>query len=70
MFTGIIENIGEIVSIEKQNDNITFGIECDISKELKVDQSVSHNGVCLTVTNCNEHAHKVVAIKETLENPH
>ena len=67
MFTGIIENVGEIVSIERQNDNITFGIECDISKDLKVDQSVSHNGVCLTVTNCNEHAHKVVAIKETLE---
>ena len=67
MFTGIIENVGEIVSIEKQNDNITFGIECDISKELKVDQSVSHNGVCLTVTNCNENGHKVVAIKETLE---
>ena len=36
MFTGIIENVGEIVSIEKQNDNITFGIECDISKELKL----------------------------------
>ena len=67
MFTGIIENVGEIVSIEKQNDNITFGIECDISKELKVDQSVSHNGVCLTVTNCSERGHKVVAIKETLK---
>ena len=42
MFTGIIENVGEIVSIEKQNDNITFGIECDISKELKVDQIVTY----------------------------
>ena len=67
MFTGIIENVGEIVSVIKQNDNLTFGIECDISKELKVDQSVSHNGVCLTVTNCNVREHKVVAIKETLE---
>ena len=67
MFTGIIENVGKVISVEKQNDNITFGIECNISKDLKVDQSVSHNGVCLTVTNCNEREHKVVAIKETLQ---
>ena len=67
MFTGIIENVGEIVSVEKQNDNITFGIECDISKELKVDQSVSHNGVCLTVTEINNSAHTVTAVKETLD---
>lgn len=66
MFTGIIENIGKIISIEKENTNIHFTIESAISKELKIDQSVAHNGVCLTVVACNEVNHKVTAIEETL----
>ena len=66
MFTGIIENIGKVVSIEKENTNIHFTIESVISKELKIDQSVAHNGVCLTVVECNDTTHKVTAIEETL----
>lgn len=66
MFTGIIENLGTIISIEKENTNIHFTIESAISKELKIDQSVAHNGVCLTVVKCNEKNHTVTAIDETL----
>lgn len=66
MFTGIIENLGEVVSIEKDNTNIHFTVESDISKELKVDQSIAHNGVCLTVVKCNDKLHIVTAIAETL----
>ncbi len=67
MFTGIIENLGEVIAIEKENNNIHFTIASDISKELKIDQSVAHNGVCLTVVKCNEHSHTVTAIHETLQ---
>ena len=49
MFTGIIESLGKITAIEKEGENYHFTIESDISKELKIDQSVAHNGVCLTV---------------------
>ena len=49
MFTGIIESLGKITAIEKEGKNYHFTIESDISKELKIDQSVAHNGVCLTV---------------------
>lgn len=66
MFTGIIENLGEVISIERENSNIHFTIESDISKELKIDQSVAHNGVCLTVVKCNNRSHTVTAISETL----
>jgi len=66
MFTGIIENIGKVISIEKENTNIHFTIESEISSELKIDQSVAHNGVCLTVVACNETNHRVTAIEETL----
>ncbi len=66
MFTGIIETIGKITSIEKENSNLHFTIESTISAELKVDQSVAHNGVCLTVVRCDEHSHTVTAIAETL----
>lgn len=67
MFTGIIEKIGEIVEVKYQNSNITFKIKSEISKELKIDQSVAHNGVCLTVINCNDTWHEVTAIQETLD---
>lgn len=66
MFTGIIETIGKITSIEKENSNLHFTIESNISTELKVDQSVAHNGVCLTVVKCDEQSHTVTAIAETL----
>ena len=66
MFTGIIESLGKITDLKVDRGNIDFTIESDISKELKVDQSVSHNGVCLTVTEINNNTHTVTAVKETL----
>lgn len=66
MFTGIIESLGEVIGIEKDQENIIFEISSPISHELKIDQSLSHNGVCLTVTEINENRHKVTAILETL----
>ena len=67
MFTGIIESVGKITDLKVDRGNIDFTIESDISKELKVDQSVSHNGVCLTVTETNNNTHTVTAVKETLD---
>lgn len=67
MFTGIIETIGNVVKIEKENTNVHFTIESDITNELKIDQSVAHNGVCLTVVDINEKQYTVTAILETLE---
>ena len=67
MFTGIIESIGLIKAIQKQGENYHYTVSSDISKELKIDQSVAHNGVCLTITSCNNLDHKVTAIKETIQ---
>ena len=67
MFTGIIEAFGIIHSIEKKGTNTSFWISSPISNELKVDQSISHNGVCLTVEETNEKMHRVTAIEETLK---
>ena len=67
MFTGIIESLGKITDLKVDRGNIDFTIESDISKELKVDQSVSHNGVCLTVTDTKNNTHTVTAVKETLD---
>lgn len=67
MFTGIIEDLGEVVGISKEGANIDFTIKSIISKDLKIDQSLAHNGVCLTVVHQDEHTHTVTAIKETLE---
>ena len=67
MFTGIIESLGKITDIKVDRGNIDFTIESDLGKELKVDQSVSHNGVCLTVTEINSDTHTVTAVKETLD---
>ena len=67
MFTGIIESLGKITDLKVDRGNIDFTIESDISKDLKVDQSVSHNGVCLTVTETNNNTHTVTAVKETLD---
>ena len=67
MFTGIIESLGKITSVKVDQGNIDFTIESEISQELKVDQSVSHNGVCLTVTETDNNTHTVTAVKETLD---
>lgn len=67
MFTGIIESLGKITNVNVDRGNIDFTIESDISKELKVDQSISHNGVCLTVTELSDNSHTVTAVKETLD---
>lgn len=67
MFTGIIESTGKIISAEKRGSNVCFAVESAISKELKVDQSVSHNGVCLTVESISGDIHTVTAIEETLK---
>ena len=67
MFTGIIETLGEVVSAEPEGTNRHFIIKSAISGELKVDQSVSHNGVCLTVTRTEAGSHEVTAVAETLE---
>ena len=67
MFTGIIETLGEISSLKKEKGNLILTIKSSISNELKIDQSVAHNGVCLTVTELDEGSHTVVAIDETLQ---
>ncbi|UXX79315.1 riboflavin synthase [Reichenbachiella carrageenanivorans] len=66
MFTGIIESIGTIKAIEKSGTNLDFTIQSPISHELKIDQSVAHNGVCLTVTKLENDWHQVTAVEETL----
>ncbi|MEM1135506.1 MAG: riboflavin synthase, partial [Bacteroidota bacterium] len=66
MFTGIIEALGEVKAIEKDQENVIFKIQSPISPELKIDQSLSHNGVCLTVTAIENNLHSVTAIQETL----
>ena len=67
MFTGIIEAAGQVLHIQPKGTNLTFTIRSGISAELKVDQSLSHNGVCLTVTEIEGDTHRVTAIQETLE---
>ncbi len=67
MFTGIIETLGAVKSIQREQSNIHFHIESEISNELKIDQSVSHNGVCLTVVDVQGNQHVVTAIDETLQ---
>ena len=66
MFTGIIETLGTVTSIVKEMDNVHYTISSDISSALKIDQSVAHNGVCLTVVAGDADTHTVTAIEETL----
>ncbi len=66
MFTGIIESVGKVVHIETSGTNLTFTFKSQLASELKVDQSLSHNGVCLTVTETGSTHYKVTAIQETL----
>lgn len=67
MFTGIIETIGEVVSVERKKSNIILTVKSSISKKLKPDQSVAHNGVCLTVIRSGKKNHAVEAVGETLK---
>ena len=67
MFTGIIEDLGIVKDLVIENDNLHLTIESVLAPELKIDQSVSHNGVCLTVIALAEHSYTVTAIKETLD---
>ena len=66
MFTGIIEAIGQVDRIIKEGTNLRFRIQSPISSQLKIDQSVSHQGVCLTVVTVDGNYHEVVAVQETL----
>ena len=66
MFTGIIEAIGSVTAIEQKGSNTTFWISSPLSNELKIDQSLSHSGVCLTIEEIKEGMHRVTAIEETL----
>jgi riboflavin synthase len=67
MFTGIIEQVGLLKEIKREQSNIHFTVESNIAYELKIDQSVAHNGVCLTVIAINDNTFQVTAIEETLE---
>ncbi|OMP32381.1 riboflavin synthase [Mangrovimonas sp. DI 80] len=66
MFTGIIEDLGEIIKLNTEQDNLHITLKSKITPELKIDQSVAHNGVCLTVVNISNEEYTVTAIKETL----
>ena len=66
MFTGIIEEIGQIVGIDRDGTNIHFRVRSNLGKELRIDQSVAHDGVCLTVVDIKNDVHTVTAINETL----
>jgi riboflavin synthase len=67
MFSGIVEEAATVVSIEKDKENLHITMECSFVNELKIDQSISHNGVCLTVVRKDDETYTVTAIKETLE---
>ncbi|MBU2913807.1 riboflavin synthase [Reichenbachiella agariperforans] len=67
MFTGIIETLGKVIAIEKEGSNLHFTLESPLSHELKIDQSVAHNGVCLTVVKMGNGTHTVTAVDETLK---
>ena len=67
MFTGIIEDLGILKKIEKEEGNINFYFKSKLTQELKIDQILSHNGVCLTVVSVDNDIYKVTAIKETLD---
>lgn len=66
MFTGIVEEIGKVVAVEKREGNVNLSISAEMTPELKIDQSVSHNGVCLTVVSIKDDTYTVTAVQETL----
>ena len=67
MFSGIIEEAAQVIKLENEKDNLHITMKCSFVNELKIDQSISHNGVCLTVVRKDEETYTVTAIKETLE---
>ena len=67
MFTGIIEEFGKIIKLKSDRENLHIILESNLTKELKVDQSLAHNGVCLTVVNIRENQYQVTAVQETLQ---
>lgn len=67
MFSGIVEQAAQVVRLEKEQDNLHITMKCSFVDELKIDQSISHNGVCLTVVSKDKETYTVTAIKETLE---
>ena len=67
MFSGIVEETARVVAIEKELDNLHFTLTCSFVGELKIDQSVSHNGVCLTVVRLTDETYTVTAMRETLD---
>ena len=67
MFTGIIETTAEVTEILTEGSNLTFVMKSELASELKIDQSLSHNGVCLTVTDIKSDTYKVTAVDETLQ---
>jgi len=66
MFSGIVEEAAEVVRLEKDQDNLHITMRCSFTEELKIDQSISHNGVCLTVVDIKDDCYTVTAIRETL----
>lgn len=66
MFSGIVEETATVVALEKEKDNLHITLECSFVEELKIDQSISHNGVCLTVVDLTDTTYTVTAIQETL----
>ena len=67
MFSGIVEKCAQVVAIEKELENVHFTLKCSFVDELKIDQSVAHNGVCLTVVRIENGTYTVTAMKETLD---
>lgn len=67
MFSGIVEEAAKVIKLEKEKDNLHITMECSFVNELQIDQSISHNGVCLTVVRKNDKTYTVTAIRETLE---
>lgn len=67
MFSGIVEEAATVVHLEKEQENLHITMRCSFTDELKIDQSISHNGVCLTVVKINDNTYTVTAIKETLQ---
>jgi riboflavin synthase len=67
MFSGIVETLAEVVLLKKEQNNLHISVKCGFSHELKIDQSIAHNGVCLTVVSIKEDTYTVTAIDETLK---
>ncbi|ASZ11387.1 riboflavin synthase [Chitinophaga pendula] len=67
MFTGIVESLGEVITTRKEGTNLVISVQSSLAPELKIDQSVAHNGVCLTVTAIQENSYEIVAVAETLQ---